>query len=75
MADWEARKSSMGIGIQWQMGVAIPPDRFPLEEPSFTLQIRRDLYLRRRAYYGGGIPDLELEALANRQNQPLRPPS
>lgn len=74
-ADWEKRRETMGPGTQWQMGVPIPPDRFPGEEPALTLQARRDIFLRQRAYYGGTIPDLELEALAVRQNQPLRPRS
>ena len=75
LADWESRKSSMVSGVQWQRGIAIAPDRFPLDVPDLTLQARKDIYLRQRAYYGSSIPDLELEALAGRQNQPIRPVS
>lgn len=72
-ADWEERQGSMGPGVQWQMGIAIPPDRFPLEEADLTLLVRRDIYLRQRARFGAAIPDLELEAMAIRQSTPLRP--
>jgi uncharacterized protein (TIGR02270 family) len=66
-ADWENRKGSMGPEVPWQMGIAVPPEQFPQDRDTLTLEARKDLYLRLRARGGSAVPDLELEALAVRQ--------
>lgn len=66
-ADWAERAPRMPSGSIWQAGVPVPDDAFPATELRFSLETRRDLYLRLRARGTGGVPDFELEALALRQ--------
>ena len=67
--DWRKRSNAMPADQAWQAGLAVNEtvlangfDRLPLES-------RRDVYLRLCHRSEGGVPDLELEALAIRQRR------
>ncbi len=66
-ADWRRREGHMSPEVAWQAGVPLPEDYFPGTDSRFSLETRRDLYLRLRARMGSAVPDQELEALAWRQ--------
>jgi uncharacterized protein (TIGR02270 family) len=65
-ADWRRREPSMAADRAFQAGVAIDGAALPAAFDALSLAARRDVFLRLRARHRG-IPDLELEALAVRQ--------
>jgi len=72
-ADWRKREKTMTPDFAWQAGVPISPEAFPAADLRFSLETRRDLFLRLKARAGASIPDLELEAPALRQLSAVAP--
>ncbi|HUQ84053.1 MAG TPA: hypothetical protein VM076_23080 [Gemmatimonadaceae bacterium] len=64
--DWEQRQATLTPDRAWQGGIGITDGVMPAGFDNLALATRRDVYLRLRAR-GAPVPDIELEALANRQ--------
>ena len=65
--DWAQRAATMTPDSRWQWGIPVPDVGLPEAFGSFTLESRREAYLRARSQLGARVPTVELEALAHRQ--------
>jgi len=68
-ADWKKRSRTMTTDRAWQSGVPVDQTALSAEFDRLTLEARRDVFARLRNRNPATAPDVELEALAVRQQR------